>query len=123
PLSSSSSPRSLSTSASDSYRYTMTKLFLVLPTVLVLMCVWVSLGEAGPVKCCTSFSPNPFLPLNRLMHVSLQDATTVCRLNAVIFTTVKNRKICADPEASWVKNAISYLKNKKKPTESISEAV
>ncbi|XP_017554658.1 C-C motif chemokine 20 [Pygocentrus nattereri] len=113
---------SLSTSASDSFRYTMTKLFLVLPTALVLLCVWVSLGEASPVKCCTTFSLNP-LPLNRLKHFAIQDATTVCRLNAVIFTTVKNRKICANPDAQWVKNAVSHLKNKEKPTEASSEAV
>uniref|UniRef100_A0AAR2L6D6 C-C motif chemokine n=1 Tax=Pygocentrus nattereri TaxID=42514 RepID=A0AAR2L6D6_PYGNA len=77
---------------------------------------------SGPVKCCTTFSLNP-LPLNRLKHFAIQDATTVCRLNAVIFTTVKNRKICANPDAQWVKNAVSHLKNKEKPTEASSEAV
>ncbi|KAG9278193.1 monocyte chemotactic protein 1B-like [Astyanax mexicanus] len=70
--------------------------------------------SAGPLKCCTNYSPNPF-PLNRLKHFSIQDATGVCRLSAVIFTTLKNKKICADPEAAWVKDAVSHIKTKAKP--------
>ncbi|XP_066507925.1 monocyte chemotactic protein 1B-like [Hoplias malabaricus] len=88
----------------------MSRRFLLLCAVLLLS-IWASLGEGSPVKCCTNFSPHP-LPLNRLKHFNVQDATTLCRLDAVIFTTVKNRKICANPDAAWVKNAISHLKNK-----------
>ncbi|XP_026780803.3 C-C motif chemokine 20 [Pangasianodon hypophthalmus] len=62
----------------------------------------------GAVRCCVNFSPNP-LPLNRLKDFTIQDATTVCRLHAVIFTTVKERKICADPDSTWVKNAVNYI--------------
>ncbi|XP_053342054.1 C-C motif chemokine 20 [Clarias gariepinus] len=84
----------------------MTKPLLVLLMPLVLLCV--SLGESNQMRCCTSFSLKP-LPLNRLKQFSVQDATTVCRLHAVILTTVKGKKICADPDLTWVKQAVNYI--------------
>ncbi|XP_022519745.1 monocyte chemotactic protein 1B [Astyanax mexicanus] len=92
----------------------MSRLLLGPAVLLLLLSVWVSLEEASPLKCCTNYSPKPF-PLNRLKHFSVQDATGVCRLSAVIFTTLKNKKICADPEAAWVKDAVSHIKTKAKP--------
>ncbi|KAK1790956.1 hypothetical protein P4O66_014793, partial [Electrophorus voltai] len=62
-----------------------------------------------PLKCCTNFSPHP-LPFHRLKDFTVQDATTTCRLHAIIFTTVKNRRICANPKTLWVKHAVVHLR-------------
>ncbi|XP_076837587.1 C-C motif chemokine 4 [Brachyhypopomus gauderio] len=86
----------------------MTRLCLVVSALLVLLCVWVSLGETSLLGCCTNFSPHP-LHVSRVRDFKVQDVTTTCRLHAVIFFTVRDRKICADPDAPWVKHTISYL--------------
>uniref|UniRef100_A0A4W4F034 C-C motif chemokine n=1 Tax=Electrophorus electricus TaxID=8005 RepID=A0A4W4F034_ELEEL len=90
----------------------MTKVFVTVSSLLVLLCVWASLGEASLLKCCTNFSPHP-LPFHRLKDFTVQDATTTCRLHAIIFTTVKNRRICANPKTLWVKHAVVHLRKNK----------
>ncbi|XP_060762017.1 C-C motif chemokine 20 [Neoarius graeffei] len=87
----------------------MIKSLPVLLMALVLLCL--PLGET--MRCCMNFASKP-LPLNRLKDFTIQDATTVCRLHAVIFTTVTGRKICASPDSTWVKNALNYMRPSRK---------
>uniref|UniRef100_A0A671P7J8 Chemokine interleukin-8-like domain-containing protein n=1 Tax=Sinocyclocheilus anshuiensis TaxID=1608454 RepID=A0A671P7J8_9TELE len=63
-----------------------------------------------PVRCCTKYSSQPF-PVLRLKDFTRQDATMTCNIEAVIFTTVKNRQICANPDDLWVQNAILHIQN------------
>ncbi|XP_051554212.1 C-C motif chemokine 5 [Myxocyprinus asiaticus] len=91
----------------------MSRLVLTSSTLLLLLCVWVTLSQSSPLRCCTKYSSHQ-LPLLRLKDFTLQDATMICNIEAVIFTTVKNRQICANPEDQWVQKAISYIQNIRK---------
>uniref|UniRef100_A0A673KYI8 Chemokine interleukin-8-like domain-containing protein n=1 Tax=Sinocyclocheilus rhinocerous TaxID=307959 RepID=A0A673KYI8_9TELE len=68
------------------------------------------LAISCPVRCCTKYSSQPF-PVLRLKDFTWQDATMTCNIEAVIFTSVKNRQICANPDDLWVQNAILLLCN------------
>ncbi|XP_051985136.1 monocyte chemotactic protein 1B [Xyrauchen texanus] len=91
----------------------MSKLVLASSTLLLLLCIWVTLSQSSPVRCCTRYSSHQF-PLLRLKDFTLQDTTMICNIEAVIFTTVKNKQICANPEDQWVKKAISHIQNTRK---------
>uniref|UniRef100_A0A673KR34 Chemokine interleukin-8-like domain-containing protein n=1 Tax=Sinocyclocheilus rhinocerous TaxID=307959 RepID=A0A673KR34_9TELE len=58
------------------------------------------------------YSSQPF-PVLRLKDFTWQDATMTCNIEAVIFTSVKNRQICANPDDLWVQNAILHIQGKK----------
>ncbi|XP_059419285.1 monocyte chemotactic protein 1B-like [Carassius carassius] len=91
----------------------MNRLVLTSSTLLLLLCVWVNLSQSSPVRCCTKYSSLPF-PFLRLKDFTRQDATMTCNIEAVIFTTVKNRQVCANPDDLWVQNAIMHIQNTKK---------
>ncbi|XP_016347599.1 monocyte chemotactic protein 1B [Sinocyclocheilus anshuiensis] len=91
----------------------MNRLVLTSSAMLLLLCVWVNLSQSSPVRCCTKYSSQPF-PVLRLKDFTRQDATMTCNIEAVIFTTVKNRQICANPDDLWVQNAILHIQNTKK---------
>ncbi|KAK2900565.1 hypothetical protein QQF64_015476 [Cirrhinus molitorella] len=91
----------------------MSRLVLTSSTLLLLLCVWVSLSQSSPMRCCTKYSSQPF-PVLRLKDFTLQDTTMTCNIEAVIFTTIKNRQICANPDDLWVQNAILHIQNRKK---------
>ncbi|XP_016396771.1 monocyte chemotactic protein 1B-like [Sinocyclocheilus rhinocerous] len=91
----------------------MNRLVLTSSALLLLLCVWVNLSQSSPVRCCTKYSSLPF-PVLRLKDFTRQDATMTCNIEAVIFTTVKNRQICANPDDLWVQNAILHIQNIKK---------
>ncbi|XP_048020136.1 monocyte chemotactic protein 1B isoform X1 [Megalobrama amblycephala] len=88
-------------------------LVLTSSTLLLLLCVCVTLSQSSPVRCCTKYSSQPF-PVNRLKDFTLQDSTMTCNIEAVIFTTIKDRLICANPDDLWVQNAITHIQEKKK---------
>ncbi|KTG46401.1 hypothetical protein cypCar_00004352 [Cyprinus carpio] len=90
----------------------MSRLVLTSSALLLLLCVWVSLSQSSSVRCCTKYSSHPF-PVLRLKDFTRQDPTMTCNLEAVIFTTVKNRQICANPDDLWVQNAILHIQGKK----------
>ncbi|KAI7809345.1 putative monocyte chemotactic protein 1B-like [Triplophysa rosa] len=91
----------------------MNRLFLTSSTLLLLLCVCVTLCQSGPVRCCTKYSTQS-LPLRRLKDYKLQDVTMTCNIEAVVFTTVKDKHICANPKDQWVQKAILYIQKTKK---------
>ncbi|CAM4588341.1 unnamed protein product [Leuciscus chuanchicus] len=86
----------------------MSRLVLTSSTLLLLLCFWVTLSQSSPVRCCTKYSPHP-LPVHRLQDFTRQDVTMTCNIEAVIFTTVKDRLICANPDDLWVQKAIAHI--------------
>ncbi|XP_067309397.1 monocyte chemotactic protein 1B [Pseudorasbora parva] len=90
----------------------MSRLVLTSSTLLLLLCVWVTLSQSSSVRCCTKYTLQPF-PVLRLKDFTQQDATRTCNINAVIFTTVKDRLICANPDDLWVQKAIAHIQGKK----------
>ncbi|KAM9122193.1 uncharacterized protein ACDP82_014108 [Pangshura tecta] len=69
----------------------------------------------APVKCnklCTAFSQNK-IPQKRLKTYRKTEPS--CPKAAIIFVTQKNGEFCADPEASWVKEAVRQLNQASAP--------
>ncbi|KAL3988415.1 transient receptor potential cation channel subfamily M member 4 [Sarotherodon galilaeus] len=80
--------------------------FAVRVSVLLVLLL-VALNESSSKKyCCTRYQQKP-VPVKRLKSYTVQDDN--CNIRAIIFKTVKNRHICANPEDNWVKIAIPLL--------------
>ncbi|XP_035279698.1 C-C motif chemokine 26-like [Anguilla anguilla] len=91
----------------------MAKLGMAIPTLLLVLTAVVSLGETGPVRCCLSYSEKA-IPVSLLQQFHRQDIRTSCNIDAVVFITVKGRKICANPKDKWVQEAMEYIKNQRR---------
>uniref|UniRef100_A0A3Q3R6J0 Chemokine interleukin-8-like domain-containing protein n=1 Tax=Monopterus albus TaxID=43700 RepID=A0A3Q3R6J0_MONAL len=62
-----------------------------------------------PMKsCCTQYHPSP-VPFKVLKYYRIQDNKQYCNIKAIIFTTVRNRLVCANPDSEWVQYAIGSL--------------
>ncbi|XP_036410692.1 C-C motif chemokine 19-like [Megalops cyprinoides] len=90
----------------------MAKVGMAAPALLLLLVALVSEGEMGPVRCCLSYSEKPF-PVALLHHYHIQDIRGSCNIDAVVFTTVRGRKICANPNDQWVQEAMEHIQDKK----------
>ncbi|CAI5641375.1 C-C motif chemokine 26 [Oreochromis niloticus] len=83
----------------------MAKFAVRVSVLLVLLLV--ALNESSSKKyCCTRYQQKP-VPVKWLKSYTVQDDN--CKLRAIIFKTVKNRHICANPEDKWVNIAIPLL--------------
>uniref|UniRef100_A0A3Q1IJ91 Chemokine interleukin-8-like domain-containing protein n=2 Tax=Anabas testudineus TaxID=64144 RepID=A0A3Q1IJ91_ANATE len=86
----------------------MAKLIVCVSMLLVLL---VALSQGNPLKmkmkatCCTQYHESP-VPLRRLSYYIQQDITQNCNIYAIIFMTVRNKVVCANPETEWVQRAI-----------------
>ncbi|XP_039877791.1 C-C motif chemokine 26 [Simochromis diagramma] len=86
----------------------MAKFAVRVSVLLVLLLV--ALAESSSNKyCCTRYQQKP-VQVKWLKSYTVQDDN--CKLRAIIFKTVKNRHICANPEDEWVKIAIQLLPRK-----------
>ncbi|XP_057223806.1 C-C motif chemokine 5-like [Malurus melanocephalus] len=59
----------------------------------------------GP--CCVGYITSP-LPLSRV--VKYVNTSSYCSLPAVIFTTIKDKLACANPNDKWVRDIMNQLK-------------
>ncbi|XP_018615543.1 C-C motif chemokine 19a.1 [Scleropages formosus] len=84
-------------------------LTLCLWICLLYCCYTVTQGELA-VDCCLSVSYKP-IPAQVVRGYMRQDKGNGCDHSAVVFITRKNIRLCAPPEAAWVKNLISNLNN------------
>ncbi|XP_002715264.1 lymphotactin [Oryctolagus cuniculus] len=87
----------------------MRRLLLVL---LCICCLTTSIvegvGSEVPDKSiCVSLTTQP-LPVNRIRTYTIKEGP----MKAVIFITKRGLKVCADPQAKWVKTAIKSISNK-----------
>ncbi|KAL4624745.1 C-C motif chemokine 20-like [Arapaima gigas] len=89
----------------------------VIIAVLLFCCVlstfFYTASTYGPLNhaCCVKYTHKP-LPFHIIKGFIEQSSAEVCRIDAIIFLTVKNRKICASTEDNWVKAILSCLSNK-----------
>ncbi|XP_066566504.1 monocyte chemotactic protein 1B [Amia ocellicauda] len=60
-----------------------------------------------PASCCLVVSDTK-LKLDRIVNYTLQKKG-VCPVDAVVFHTIRGKKVCSDPEKDWVKNAIEKV--------------
>ncbi|XP_078071604.1 C-C motif chemokine 19-like [Mustelus asterias] len=59
-------------------------------------------GDNSAMDCCLDVS-HKVIPHRIVAACKVQDTAMGCRIPAVIFITFKNRKLCAPPDARWVK--------------------
>uniref|UniRef100_A0A8C2X232 C-C motif chemokine n=2 Tax=Cyclopterus lumpus TaxID=8103 RepID=A0A8C2X232_CYCLU len=82
----------------------MRKLILCVSVILVLL---VALSDTSLI-CCTQYQKNP-IPVKFLKYYKIQKLTDHCNIKAIIFKTLKNRLLCADPDKKWVQHAMESV--------------
>ncbi|CAK6444585.1 unnamed protein product [Pipistrellus nathusii] len=88
------------------------KSFPMAPPILLFFILSVCIGAAPRGSdvakiCCLQFSQR-ILPWNLVQ--SYEFTKSSCTQKAVIFTTKKGRKVCAQPKEKWVRRYILLLK-------------
>ncbi|XP_068605393.1 C-C motif chemokine 20 isoform X2 [Brachionichthys hirsutus] len=78
--------------------------------VFIMLVLLGALSECSP-NCCTQYHESP-VPKKFLKYYRVQRDTDYCNLNAVIFMTVKNKLLCADPARKWVQRAMTFVPQK-----------
>ncbi|MEQ2178469.1 hypothetical protein GOODEAATRI_014311 [Goodea atripinnis] len=63
-------------------------------------------------NCCTRYS-NKEVVLEHIKGYQEQIILEFCRINAIIFYTTSNQRVCANPEDEWVKKTLISLRQKK----------
>ncbi|XP_007567994.1 eotaxin [Poecilia formosa] len=87
----------------------MAKLAVCVSAVLLLLVALSETSYRGP--CCTKNYDKP-IALKNLRSFTVQNDTEICNIKAIIFLTVKDKLVCANPEKPWVIRAMEYLKKK-----------
>ncbi|KAG9343531.1 hypothetical protein JZ751_013697 [Albula glossodonta] len=83
-----------------------------LSTACLLLLLSVSLFSAlTESACCTKYTRGS-VPMEIVKGFAIQDNHRVCRIDAVIFVTLRGKKVCADPKEPWVMKAIQQLRAK-----------
>ncbi|XP_063279057.1 C-C motif chemokine 21-like [Prinia subflava] len=88
------------------------------PFLLLLMLATILISQAQGIgssasDCCLKLSQKS-IPKGVVTSYRLQGPESGCLLRAVVFTTKKNRKICASPTDSAVQKMMKYLDKKAK---------
>ncbi|XP_051556403.1 C-C motif chemokine 20-like [Myxocyprinus asiaticus] len=67
----------------------------------------------GPLNyaCCVKYTRNA-LPFGVIKGFIEQSSREVCRIDAIIFFTKHNKKVCASAKDEWVRSALAHLKAK-----------
>ncbi|XP_052405261.1 C-C motif chemokine 20 [Carassius gibelio] len=89
-------------------------LFTITLISSVLLSLFPHTPEAyGPLNyaCCVKYTQNP-LPFGVIKGFMEQKSTEVCRIDAIIFITKNNKKVCASIKDQWVRTALARLRSK-----------
>uniref|UniRef100_A0AAZ3QRF6 Chemokine interleukin-8-like domain-containing protein n=1 Tax=Oncorhynchus tshawytscha TaxID=74940 RepID=A0AAZ3QRF6_ONCTS len=86
-----------------------------LETILLLCCVGIMFSSTsaayGPRRlyCCVEYQEKP-IPNQQIKGYKLQSSKEVCNIDAIIFYTLKNKKVCATVKDEWVRKALARLR-------------
>ncbi|XP_007439891.1 C-C motif chemokine 5-like [Python bivittatus] len=77
-------------------------------SVFLVAAVFLSQAQAqfDPSLCCFNYINKP---VPRKLLKSYEHSNIKCSMPAIIFTTHRNVRICADPSAPWVEDRINHL--------------
>uniref|UniRef100_A0A3Q3WMR5 C-C motif chemokine n=1 Tax=Mola mola TaxID=94237 RepID=A0A3Q3WMR5_MOLML len=67
-------------------------------------------AQGGLGSCCLKLSETHIK--RDLLKSYYQQHQPSCRIHAVVFTTLKNKRICADPTDMWTKTTMAYIDGK-----------
>ncbi|XP_061099709.1 C-C motif chemokine 20 [Conger conger] len=96
------------------------------PIFAVLLGVLLSIpshnAAFGPLKhaCCVKYTVKP-LPFGSIKGFVEQSSREICRIDAIIFFTIRDKKVCASAEDEWVKRYLLRLSSKLKTLVSNSD--
>ncbi|XP_038574140.1 C-C motif chemokine 21b isoform X2 [Micropterus salmoides] len=86
----------------------------------ILLCFILGLLSPAPAACshmgkacCTRYNRKP-VPFQRIKGYREQTTTENCRIEAIIFYTVKKIEICATQKDEWVRKTLELLSSKLK---------
>ncbi|XP_059829800.1 C-C motif chemokine 19-like [Hypanus sabinus] len=81
--------------------------FLLCVALLHLSQVSSRRGDDAASDCCLDVS-NKVIPRRIVTGYKVQSEVFGCRIPAIVFTTVRNRKLCAPHTAHWVKRLMRW---------------
>ncbi|KAK5859815.1 hypothetical protein PBY51_021339 [Eleginops maclovinus] len=87
----------------------MRSLFFV-SLLLVTILVSSASAQGGIASCCRELT-NTQIHREKLRSYYKQN-TSACPINAVVFTTLRNKRICSDPKELWTLTSMAYLDGK-----------
>ncbi|XP_070831048.1 C-C motif chemokine 17 [Chaetodon trifascialis] len=95
----------------------------------VLLCITLSLFSPAPAAlgshvgkaCCMRYNRKP-VPFQRIKGYREQTTMENCRIEAIIFYTVKKNAICATRKDEWVRKNLELLSSKLKKMSKASSA-
>ncbi|XP_033894126.2 C-C motif chemokine 20-like [Acipenser ruthenus] len=64
--------------------------------------------QAAAAGCCYSYSIKP-LHCSRIRGYTIQTTKDACNIDAIVFHSIGNRNICANPLDKWVMDRIECL--------------
>ncbi|XP_060765609.1 C-C motif chemokine 19-like [Neoarius graeffei] len=87
----------------------------LLVIALLFMC-WNSAGATDGAEDCCLTTVNRKIPQSLVKSYYIQNQELNCRVQAVVFVTKKDRRLCAPPATknNWVKKLINKLNKKSK---------
>ncbi|XP_041119254.1 C-C motif chemokine 20-like [Polyodon spathula] len=77
--------------------------------MLLLASLYVDHAAARDHSCCLAYSKKP-LPSSRIKGYTIQTNKNSCNIEAVIFHTINDKHVCANPRDKWVLKRIQHLK-------------
>ncbi|XP_062285445.1 monocyte chemotactic protein 1B-like [Scomber scombrus] len=86
----------------------MTSLTFV--SLFLLAIVSTASAQGGIASCCRTVS-NTQIHREQLKSYYVQHKTS-CPLHAVVFTTMRGKRICSDPEKVWTSTSMAFLDGK-----------
>ncbi|KAM9349417.1 monocyte chemotactic protein 1B-like [Symphorus nematophorus] len=92
-----------------SHRHAMTSLTFV---SLLLVAVMLSSASAqGGIGSCCRILSSTQIHRDSLKNYYIQHRPS-CPIHAVVFTTLKGKRICSDPDKLWAMTSMAYLDGK-----------
>ncbi|KAG5268712.1 hypothetical protein AALO_G00215590 [Alosa alosa] len=84
---------------------------------LISICLILPAVSSPATNCCLALSSVRLKPSNvKTYHIQQQGG--ICPINAVVLVTKKSKRICADPDSQWVKDAMRIVNEKKEAAKS-----
>uniref|UniRef100_A0A3B3UCP9 Chemokine interleukin-8-like domain-containing protein n=1 Tax=Poecilia latipinna TaxID=48699 RepID=A0A3B3UCP9_9TELE len=84
----------------------MTSIPLIL-LVLVAVMVPTASAQGGISTCCMKFTSTKVH--RELLKSYYQEDKSSCRLQAIVFTTIMDKRICGSPFNLWTKTSMAFL--------------
>ncbi|XP_014331459.2 C-C motif chemokine 2-like [Xiphophorus maculatus] len=82
----------------------------IISLVLVAVMVPTASAQGGISTCCMKFSGTKVH--REMLRSYYQEDKSSCSLQAVVFTTVMGKRICASPFNMWTKTSMAFLDGK-----------